>query len=134
MDYSFPLRSTSELVERVTDAPADAPVLHWVLRDDNRQQYEGRVPFGDDPAYLELRWKPDVRGREQVVGLFQLHLARLADAGYVSVGHVNGATDLGHAVDEVRLRFHRGDRGVVYIQVADELPALPVGVVDATLG
>lgn len=130
MDYSFPLRSTSELVERMTAVPPDAPVLRWVLRDDNQQQYEGRVPLGDDPAYLELLWKPDVRGREQAVGLFQLHLARLADAGYVSVGHGGARGD----VDEARLRFHRGERGVVYLQVADDLPALPVGVIDATLG
>ena len=128
MDYSFPLPSTSELVERVASAPPEVPVRRWVLRDDNRQQFEGSVPLADDPAYLELRWKPSIRGQEQLVGLFRLHLVRLADAGYVSA-------DKASEDDEaVRVRFHRGERGVVSIEPVDGSPALPVGVVDATLG
>ena len=127
MDYSFPLPSTSELVERVASVPPNVPVRRWVLRDDNRQQYEGSVPLADDPAYLELRWKPSVRGQEQLVGVFRLHLARLADGGYVS-----SVAPGGHR--EVLVRFHRGERGVVSIEPGDGSPTLPVGVVDATLG
>jgi hypothetical protein len=126
-NYSFPLSGASEFVKRIDAAPADVQVHHWVLRDDNQQHYHGRLRLEDDPVYLELRWKPNSRGREQVVGTFRLHLGRLAADGYVR------QEGEGVNADEVRLRFYRGERGVVYIQSRDDLPGLPVGVVDVTL-
>ena len=126
-DYTFPLRSASALVERVHYAPADAEVRRWVLRDDNLRHYHGAVSIAEDPLYLELHWKRDSRGKEQLVGLFRLHLQRLLAAGYVRP-EGDEATN-----DEVRLRFYRGERGVICIQVRSDEPALPIGVVDISL-
>ena len=122
-DYSFPLRSASEFVERVHFAPADAEVRRWVLRDDNLRHYHGVVSLTDDPVYLELHWKRDSRSKEQLVGLFRLHLRRLTEAGYA----------LSEGDDAIRLRFYRGERGVICIQVRRDEPAVPIGVVDISL-
>lgn len=127
-EYSFPLRTASEFIERITSAPSGAQVHRWILRDDNQQQYHGRLRLADDPVYLELRWKPTARGEEQLVGVFRLHLHQLASAGYVRPESPVTRDD------EILLRFVRGERGVVYIQARYDDPRLPVGVVDATLG
>jgi hypothetical protein len=127
--YSFPLPSAAELVERLESAPPGAPVRRWVLRDNNQQEYHGVVPLRDDPAYVELYWKSGARGRAQLVGLFRLHIAALLSAGYVRREHEGDD----HS-DDVCLRFHRGDRAVVAVQARDDLPALPIGVVDPTFG
>ena len=124
----FPLRTANQFVERVAGAPPDVPVRRWVLRDDNQQQYHGRLRLQNEPLYLELRWKPDARGGEQVVGTFRLHLRPLVEAGYARTE--GEATD----AEEIRLRFYRGERGVIYIQTRDDGPRLPVGIVDTTLG
>jgi hypothetical protein len=123
-EYEFPLRSGQSLVQRLDHAPPGADVRRWVLRDDNDQHYHGVVPLTTDPIVLELRWKPNARGREQVVGLYRLHLAALLAAGYIrrEGDDVNGT--------QVRLRFHRGERGVVSIQINQSEPALPIGMVD----
>src|ERR1043166_6684037 len=128
-DYAYPLRATHALVERVDEAPPGVAVRRWVLRDDNQQHYHGRVALREDPLFLELFWKPSVRGREQRVGLFRLHLGQLLDAGYVR--RENDAPDA--SPSEVRLRFYRSDRGVVVIQTRDGEPALPIGGVDRLL-
>lgn len=127
-EYSFPLRTSHALVERLEALPCDAIVHHWVLRDDNQQHYHGRIPFREDPLVVELRWKADSRSQEQVVGIFRLHLAALLEGGYIR----REATP--SSGDDVRVRFHRGERGVVSLQVNAGSPALPVGLVDATLG
>lgn len=127
-EYEFPLRTASALVERVDRLPPGALVRRWVLRDDNQRHYHGQVSVAEDPVYLELRWKPNTRGQEQVVGTFRLHLARLAAAGYIR------PEGEGAKADQLRLRFYRGERGVVYIQARQDDPALPIGVVDVTLG
>ena len=127
-DYSFPLRNASEFAERLTSVPPDAPVRRWVLRDDNEQHYHARVRLDEDPLVVELHWKPDARGKEQLVGVYRLHLQRLVDAGYARRESDDPSGD------EIRVRVHRGSRGVVYIQSRLEEPALPIGVIDVTLG
>jgi hypothetical protein len=129
MSYSYPLYSAHSLVERLDNAPFGARVRRWVLRDDNQQHYHGVVPLQEDPAYVALYWKTSARGREQLVGLFRLHLGRLLEADYVRLEHEDDAQS-----GEIRLRFYRGARGVVYIQIRDDRPALPIGIVDATIG
>lgn len=94
------------------------------MRDDNQQHYHGRIPLREDPLLLELRWKADARSREQVVGIYRLHLRELLEANYV-----RRESDL-PAETDVRLRFHRGDRGVIFIQSGSGQPELPIGVVD----
>lgn len=127
-DYSFPLQNASEFAERLQTAPPDVAVRRWVLRDDNEQHHHGRVRLDEDPLYLELHWKPDARGVEQLVGIYRLHLQRLVDGGYAR-REIDAPSN-----DEVRLRIYRGSRGVVYVQTALEGPALPIGLIDVTLG
>jgi hypothetical protein len=127
-EYAFPLRTAHTLVERLGAPPSGARVRRWVLRDDNQQHYHGCIDLRDDPLILELRWKADLRGREQLVGLYRLHLAALLDAGFIRREGDDPTSP------EVRLRFYRGDRGVVVIQVNPGEPALPVGMVDRSLG
>lgn len=126
-EYTFPLRSAMPFVQRVDSAPAGARVRRWVIRDDNQQHHHGAVPLEEEPAYVELLWKGTARGREQLVGVFRLDLARLLKDGYVR-------RERDDESNEIRLRFHRGDRSVVYIQAQVDGPALPIGVIDATLG
>jgi hypothetical protein len=124
MSFRFPLGGARQLAERVEALPPDASHRRWVLRDDNQQQYHGVVPLSERPLYVELYWKANARGREQLVGAYRLHLDELLAQGYVR-------RERGDAPDdEVRLRFFRGDRGVVYIQARAEGPALAVGTVD----
>lgn len=126
-DYTFPLRSANEFVERVNAAPVGTQVRRWVLRDDNLRQYQGWVALDEDPIYVELHWKHNARSKEQLVGLFRLHLRRLTDAGYAR------PEDREPTSDEIRLRFYRGERGVICIQARHDQPALPIGVVDISL-
>lgn len=124
-EYEFPLPSARALAERIADAAAPARRV-WVLRDDNQQHYHGVVPLREDPLLIELRWKADARSREQVVGIYRLHLRKLLEANYIRLeGDSPTSAD-------VRVRFHRGDRGVIAIQWRSDGPALPIGVVDRT--
>jgi hypothetical protein len=127
-EYSFPLGAAHALIERLAAAPPRSAVRRWVLRDDNQQHYHGLIPLRDDPVIIELRWKVDARSQEQVVGIYRLHLAAL-----LAAGHIRREGE-GSERPEVRVRFHRGERGVVSLQVNADGPALPVGTVDASLG
>ncbi len=124
MSFTYPLDGVRELVERVDAVQDDAPRRRWVLRDDNQRQYHGVVHLSQSPLFVELLWKADARSREQLVGLYRLNLPALVREGYArrEREHAPG--------DEVRIRFVRGDRGVVFIQVRADAPALPVGTVD----
>lgn len=124
MSISFPSGRAGHLVERIDQPPPGVRARRWVLRDDNQQHYHGVVRLSESPAYLELLWKRDSHGREQRVGLYRLHLPELLAGGYVRYEREDVAGD------ELRLRFCRGDGGVVYIQSRADRPAIEVGTVD----
>ena len=124
--YEFPLPSVRSLVERI-EGDAAGTSRRWVLRDDNPQHYHGRVPLDEDPVSIELAWKSDARGQEQLVGRYRLHLARLLEHGYVRLDSESPSKLY------VRLRFHRGDRGVIFVQASADRPALAIGTVDRSL-
>jgi hypothetical protein len=94
-----------------------------VIRDDNRQHYHGVVSLAESPFEIELRWKPTSDGAEQLVGLYRLRLPELLAADFVRFERE------GIPGDGVRLRFHRGDQGVVSIQSRADRPGLPIGSV-----
>ena len=123
MVFTYPLEH--EFVQRVEEIPTGVHPRHWVIRDDNQQQYQGVVALDESPLYLELYWKATGRGREQLVGKFRLDLERLVEAGYVRRDSERSS--------DVRVRVHRGERGVIAIQAASDLPALSIGVVDMTM-
>src|SRR5581483_6593743 len=122
MTFSFPLPSAAAFVERVEHVSADEPVRRWVLRDDNHHAYDGTLPRAADPAYVELHWKADARGREQLVGMFRVHLAALLDAGYARADGADSET--------IHVRIVRGERGVILVQSDEGEQALPIGTVD----
>jgi len=107
----------------VKSFPAGAKVAHWVIRDDNQQHYHGIVSLADSPFLIELRWKPTSTGAEQLVGLYRLRLPELLAADFVRFERE------GAAGDSVRLRFYRGEEGVVFIQSRTDRPGLPIGSV-----
>jgi hypothetical protein len=124
MSFRYPLDAVRSLAERVERVPDGASRRRWVLRDDNQQHHHGVVRLSEDPLFVELLWKRDARGREQLVGLYRLHLAELLAHGYVRREHESASGD------EVRLRLYRGDRGVVYVQSRADGPGLEIGTVD----
>jgi hypothetical protein len=124
MSFTYPLDGVRELVEHVDSVPEHAPRRRWVLRDDNQRHCHGVVHISESPLHVELLWKADARSREQLVGLFRLNLPALVREGYARREREDAPGD------EVRLRFARGDRGVIVIQVRADAPALPVGTVD----
>jgi len=123
MVFTYPLEH--EFVQRVEEIPTGVHPRHWVIRDDNQQQYQGVVSLDESPLYLELYWKATARDREQLVGKFRLDLERLLEADYI-----RRESDAG---GDVRIRVHRGDRGVIAIQPASDSPSLSIGVVDMTM-
>ena len=124
MTYRFPLDVSRALAQRVEGVPAGAVHRRWVIRDDNQQHYHGIVRLSESPLYVELLWKANARGREQQVGTYRLDVAALLARGYVRY-EPDGVPG-----DTVRLRFVRGERGVVSIQSRTDGPALAVGTVD----
>jgi hypothetical protein len=124
MGYRFPLDVSRALVQRVEAVPAGAVHRRWVIRDDNQQHHHGIVRLSENPLYVELWWKANARGREQQVGTYRLDLAALVARGYIRY------EPEGVPGDTVRLRFVRGERGVVSIQSRADGPALAVGTVD----
>lgn len=121
---SYPYPSVRHLAERVDAAPRGVYPRRWVLRDDNGQHYHGVLELSPDPVFLQLWWKPDARGREQLVGLYRLNLQGLLEEGFVRAEGDESPPA------RIRLRFVRGDRSVVSIQSRGDAPALAVGVVD----
>lgn len=124
MSYRFPLEVSRALAQRVERVPPGAVHRRWVMRDDNQQHYHGIVRLSESPLFVELLWKANARGREQQVGTYRLDLPAL-----FAVGYVRYEPD-GVSGDTVRLRFVRGERGVVFIQSHADGPALAVGTVD----
>lgn len=124
MGYRFPLDVSRALVQRVEAVPAGAVHRRWVIRDDNQQHHHGIVRLSESPLYVALWWKASARGREQQVGIYRLDLGALLERGYIR------QEPEGVSGDIVRLRFVRGERGVVSIQTRADGPALAVGTVD----
>jgi hypothetical protein len=127
MSYEFPAPSARHLVERLRERPPGAACRRWVLRDDNERQHHGIVRLDETPLCIELHWKADARAREQLVGVYRLHLPEL-----LAADHVRYEKE-GSPGGDVRLRFVRGDRGVVLIQSRADRPGLAVGTVDLAL-
>lgn len=124
MTFRYPLSAVRELAERVELPPAGVTCRRWVLRDDNQRHVHGVVRLSENPLCVELHWKANARGREQLVGRYLLNLPALLAGGYIRHERESAPGD------ELRLRFHRGDRGAVHIQARDDEPALAIGTVD----
>ena len=109
------------LVKRLEQFPPGITPRRWVLRDDNQQHYHGVVRLSEGPCYIELHWKPDKGGSEQLVGLYRLNLSEL-----LAADHVRFEREMEKG-DDVRVRFHRGAGGAIYLQSSSDRPKLLVG-------
>lgn len=125
-DRRYPSRDAVHLVEHLNVFPPSIRARRWVLRDDNQQHYHGVVRLSEGPACIELLWKPSADGPEELVGRYRLHLSELLAANHVRFERED------EPGDEVRLRFFRGDAGVVFVQARTDRPGLPVGQIPAT--
>lgn len=117
----YPNAADASLVRRVDYSRE--PDRRWVLRDDNGRHFHAVVHLDESPLCLALYWKADSAGAERLVGVYEIELGDLLARGFVRRETTRGRDDL------VRLRFVRGDDGVVYIQVNRRSPGLAVGVV-----
>jgi hypothetical protein len=113
----YPSSTHSHLVERLSAAPVGSRPRRWILRDDNHQHYHGVVRLAENLLLLELRWKPQAKGSEQLVGVYRLNLKNLLAENYIRSENT----------EEVRVRFFRGSAGTVYLQVRSTAPELPIG-------
>ncbi len=118
---NYPRSDVSTKVERLKVTPEKGKGRRWVLRDDNDQHYHGVLSLDESPVSIELRWKPNKSGREQIVGHYRLHLAELLAADFIRFERE------GTVGKQVRLRFYRGAAGVIFIQSRMDRPALPIG-------
>ncbi len=107
----LPLSSNSLLVARTTHGPMERD---WTGNADDRDDHHGLIDLNEAPCYLALHWKR--AGRTVHVGSYKLNLRRLVKAGFVREEGRRG-----------RLRFVRGNNGVVSIQLNEESPKLEVG-------
>jgi hypothetical protein len=117
---TFPPSRLSHLVRRVDDSPP--PTIHrkWTGNDDFFRNYHCVVNLNQSPLRLKLLWKESSNASSHLVGIFDLDLRRLVEENYVRLEQgVEGA---------VRLRFYHGLDNIIYIQVNQKGPALPVGM------
>lgn len=119
----LPRVTDEHFVVRLTDVPGAGPYRTWTIRDDNHQNYHGRVHLSESPLTIVLRWRRSATAQVQSVGVFRLDLRALLKERYIR------RDPSGSHADCVRLRFFRRDDGVMYIQVNSNGPAVPIGSV-----
>jgi predicted DNA binding CopG/RHH family protein len=72
----------------------------WTGNDASQRNQIGLIPSGENPVFLELRWKKDKHAAEKLVGGFEINVKALAREGYLAAAAGGG----------IRLRFiHRSD-------------------------
>jgi hypothetical protein len=116
----YPSTDHAHLIERVPET--ERPTRVWTLRDDNNQHHHGVVSAAETPA-IRLLWRASSDSPARVVGTYRLHLNELLEAGHVRSDPVEGSGDA------VRIRF-RHKNNVIYLQVNEDMPALPVGQIE----
>jgi predicted DNA binding CopG/RHH family protein len=101
----YPLPDPSQLVKRVP--LHELPPRHrcWTGNDASQRNHSGRIPTGENPVFLELRWKRDKHAAEKLVGGFEINVEALAREGYLALDPTGG----------IRLKFMHGPDGYVYL-------------------
>ena len=116
---SLPPASLSHLVRRVPTEEASDIRRDWTGNDDSERNHHGKVPLIESPLRLRLSWKKSSKDSARLIGVFDLDLRRLHQAGYIRLEPTSE--------NEVRLRFYHGWDNVVYIQLNLKEPGLPIG-------
>nr|VFK37339.1 MAG: hypothetical protein BECKTC1821D_GA0114238_100119 [Candidatus Kentron sp. TC]VFK37776.1 MAG: hypothetical protein BECKTC1821E_GA0114239_100196 [Candidatus Kentron sp. TC]VFK51403.1 MAG: hypothetical protein BECKTC1821F_GA0114240_100181 [Candidatus Kentron sp. TC] len=99
---------------------SELPAEHrcWTGNDANKRGYNGRIPAGENPVYLELHWRKDSKASRKLVGGFILDVTALEKEGYL-VGLSDG---------DIRVRLMREPDGRVYVGRSVE-KRIPIGEV-----
>jgi len=118
-DESYPPARMNHLVRRVQNADASGIRRNWTGNDENHRNQHERVPLSESPLRLRLSWKKGPRDSTHLIGIFDLDLMRLLEAGYIRID--------AESQDEVRLRFYHGLDNLIYVQVKTKEPGLPIG-------
>lgn len=116
-------RGLGVLVARLDCEEIPATDRNWMMNDANDRHVHSAVRLTESPLSLRLLWKARPGGAEVTLGCFRLHLLRLLEHDYVRHERAADAA-------QIRLRFVRGDDGVVSIQYNDDAPSLPVAWVE----
>ena len=116
---SYPPTRMSHLVKRVPHSGTSVFRRDWTGNDESARNHHGRVSLNESPLKLRLSWKRSSKESSHLIGVYELDLNALLAAGYV---RVEPGTE-----NEIRLRFHHGRDGLIYIQVNSKEPGLPIG-------
>ena len=118
---------TRDLVETLTEFPAGAPYREWTIRDDNQHHYHSQVHLAESPLLVKLRWRAAAKDQVHEVGRLRLHLPGLLAKRLVREEKSSRARG------DVRVRFVC-ENGLVYLQVREGEPRLPVGRTRGQIG
>ncbi len=118
-EESFPLPNMSRFVRRVPNEEASDVRRDWTGNDESGRNHNGKIPLSESPLRLRLSWKKSPKDSARLVGIFDLDLGRLLEAGYIR-------REL-KSKNEVRLRFYHGWDNLIYIQVNLKEPGLLIG-------
>ena len=116
---SFPPASMTRFVRRVPNEEASDIRRDWTGNDESDRNHNGKVSLSESPLRLCLSWKKNPKDSAHLIGIFDLDLRRLLEAGYIRSEP--------KSENEVRLRFYHGWDNVIYIQVNLKEPGLPIG-------
>ena len=119
MSAEYPLPSMTHLVRRLQNSDVSEIDRDWTGNDESARHHHGRVSLSASPLKLRLSWKHSPKDSSHLIGIYELDLRRLLDAGYV---RVEPKTE-----NEIRLRFYHGHDNLIYIQVNSNEPGLPIG-------
>jgi hypothetical protein len=111
--------ATRMLVSRVDCDEVGPGQREWVINDANHRHFHGVVRLSESPLALRLSWRATPESPEVLLGCFRLDLTRLLEDGYARLERDEDRS-------EIRLRFYRGDNGVVFVQTHSDAPALPI--------
>lgn len=119
----FPLPHLSRFARRVQDSEAGEIHRDWTGNDEKgkRSHHDGNIYLNKSPLRLRLSWKESSNAPVCYIGVFDLDLQKLLAAKYICTSS--------EPQDKVRLRFYHGLDDVIYIQVNNEGPGLPIGTV-----
>jgi hypothetical protein len=116
-------RGLGALVARLACEEMPAADRNWMMNDANDRHFHSPVRLTESPLSLKLSWKARPGGAEVTLGCFRLDLLRLLEHDYVRHERADDPA-------QIRLRFVRGDDGVVSIQYNGGAPSLPVAWVE----
>ena len=101
----YPLSPPSNFVKRLPLQELPYGHRRWTGNDASQRNHIGLIPPGENPVFLELRWKKNKNAPEKLVGGFEINVKALAKEGYLAPASADG----------IRLRFIHGSDGYIYI-------------------